>query len=111
MNGEDAGKLHLKQGDRIELVSDCGRLACRVQVAPMAPGNLQVHWPEGNVLIPRGLVDAGGGVPDSNNPVRIERLSKPSPLRFGFEGTQGISPVSGSGVTGRVWVDAGGREV
>jgi len=80
MNGEDAGKLHLKQGDRVELVSGIGRMACRVQVAPIAPGNLQVHWPEGNVLIPRGLVDAGGGVPDYNAKVRIEHLPEPSPL-------------------------------
>jgi molybdopterin-dependent oxidoreductase alpha subunit len=79
MNGEDAGKLHLKQGDLVELVSGCGRMSCRVQVAPMASGNLQVHWPEGNILIPRGLVDAGGGVPDYNARVRIE---VPSAQRF-----------------------------
>jgi molybdopterin-dependent oxidoreductase alpha subunit len=75
MNGEDAGKLHLKQGDRVELVNDCGRLTCCVHLAPLAPGNLQVHWPEGNMLIPRGLVDAGGGVPDYNARVRIEAAS------------------------------------
>ncbi len=80
MNGEDAGKLHLKPGDRVELVSAIGRLTCRIQVAPIAPGNLQVHWPEGNVLIPRGLVDAGGGVPDYNARVRIEGTPKSSPL-------------------------------
>ncbi|SRR5579871_462834 len=72
MNGEDAGELHLKQGDKVELVNGQGRLTCRVHLAPLAPGNLQVHWPEGNILIPRGLVDAGGGVPDYNARVVIE---------------------------------------
>lgn len=88
MNGEDAGELHLKQGDRVELVNDQGRLACRVHLAPLAPGNLQVHWPEGNILIPRGLVDAGGGVPDYNARVRIE-VSVAPPFEKGGRG--GIS--------------------
>jgi predicted molibdopterin-dependent oxidoreductase YjgC len=74
MNGEDAGSLHLKQGDKVALVNDLGRLDCRVHLAPLAPGNLQVHWPEGNILIHRGKVDAGGGVPDYNARVKIEPL-------------------------------------
>ena len=40
---------------------------------PDRAGNLQVHWPEGNVLIPRGVVDPIGGVPDYNALVRVER--------------------------------------
>ena len=32
------------------------------------------HWPEANVLIPAGRVDRGGGVPDYNAVVRIEKL-------------------------------------
>jgi hypothetical protein len=31
-------------------------------------------WPEGNVIIRRGVVDAGGGVPDYNARVRIEQV-------------------------------------
>jgi hypothetical protein len=33
-----------------------------------------VHWPEGNVIISRGKVDALGGVPDYNAQVRVEKL-------------------------------------
>jgi len=72
MSPDDASRLHLAAGDRVTLVNDHGRLAGRVFLAAIAPGNLQVHWPEGNVLVPRGPVDALGGVPDYNARVRIE---------------------------------------
>ena len=60
----------------IALVNDLGRYEGRVFLAPIAPGNLQVHWPEGNVIIRRGVVDKLGGVPDYNAVVRIERLTQ-----------------------------------
>lgn len=69
---DDAADLRLKSGDRVDLVNELGRLACQVFLAPIARGNLQVHWPEGNVLIPRGVCDPIGGVPDYNSYVRIE---------------------------------------
>jgi anaerobic selenocysteine-containing dehydrogenase len=72
MNPEDAAALHLANQDRVVLVNDLGRLEGRVFLAPIAPGNLQIHWPEGNVLIRRGVVDATGGVPDYNAQVRVE---------------------------------------
>lgn len=76
MNPEDASKLHLKHGDRITLTNDTGRLDGRVFLAPLARGNLQVHWPEGNVIVPRGRNDAHGGVPDYNAFARIEVASR-----------------------------------
>lgn len=74
MSSEDAAALHLVHGDRIALVNDLGRYEGRVHPAPLAPGNLQVHWPEGNGLIRKGVVDAMGGVPDYNAHVRIEKI-------------------------------------
>jgi molybdopterin-dependent oxidoreductase alpha subunit len=75
MNEEDAARLHLMHDDRIALVNDRGRFEGRVFLAPLAPGNLQIHWPEGNHLIRRGVHDRGGGVPDYNAWVRIEKLA------------------------------------
>lgn len=74
MNPEDAASLHLANNDRIALVNDVGRLEGRVFFAPIARGNLQVHWPEGNVIIPRGITDTLGGVPDYNTRVKVETL-------------------------------------
>ena len=73
MNPEDAARLHLAGGDRVVLKNDLGRYQARVFLAPIAPGNLQVHWPEGNVLIPHGIVDQATGVPDYNARVTVER--------------------------------------
>jgi molybdopterin-dependent oxidoreductase alpha subunit len=74
MHPDDAAALHLAGGDAIALVSPHGRFVGRVVMAAIAPGNLQLHWPEANVLIARGVVDALGGVPDYNAVVRVERL-------------------------------------
>jgi hypothetical protein len=41
--------------------------------APIARGNLQVHWPEANHLIRRGVIDTLGGVPDYNCQARVEK--------------------------------------
>ncbi len=66
MAPEDAAELHLARGDRIVLANATGRFTGTVFPAPIARGNLQVHWPEGNVLLPRGVTDPNSGVPDYN---------------------------------------------
>ena len=72
MSPDDAAERHLKQGDKVALVNDRGRLEGRVFLAPIARGNLQVHWPEGNVLIAPGVCDPVSGVPHYNAEVRVE---------------------------------------
>ncbi len=74
MGEDDAARLHVKQGDRIALVNDLGRYEGSVFLAALASGNLQVHWPEGNVIVHRGRIDAASGVPDYNARVRVERV-------------------------------------
>ena len=71
INPEDAAERHLKDGDRLTLANQTGTLDCTVFIAPIARGNLQVHWPEGNVLIPPNVLDEVGGVPDYNARVRL----------------------------------------
>jgi molybdopterin-dependent oxidoreductase alpha subunit len=74
MNPEDAAALHLRHRDRVILRNDLGAMEGRVFFAPIARGNLQVHWPEANHLIRRGLVDSVGGVPDYNAQVTVEKV-------------------------------------
>ncbi len=74
MNTDDATQLRLTDGDRIKLVNQIGSYEGRVFLAPLARGNLQVHWPEGNVIIRRGVTEPLSHVPDYNTNVTVERI-------------------------------------
>lgn len=73
MNPDDAAELQLARGDRVVLVNEMGRFEGSVFPVLLPRGNLQVHWPEGNHLIRRGVVDETAGVPDYNAYVHLER--------------------------------------
>ncbi len=73
ISADDAGRLGIGHGDPIALVSPYGRFDGRAHVAPILPGNLEVHWPEGMSLLAPDLVDPDSGEPDYNVAVRVER--------------------------------------
>ncbi len=68
----DAERLGVAAGEEVVLRSATGVLRCHIHVAPIAPGNAQVHWPEGNVLIADEERSAEAGIPDYNTRVTIE---------------------------------------
>jgi predicted molibdopterin-dependent oxidoreductase YjgC len=74
MNETDVKRLGLADGDRVVLTSASGDMRGRCRVAPIAPGNVQVHWPEGNVLIERGVSDPECGIPDYNALVEVKSV-------------------------------------
>lgn len=74
INEADARRLGLANGDGVVLRNSVGRMEGRCLIAPIAAGNVQVHWPEGNVLIERGISDPECGIPDFNTTVEIERV-------------------------------------
>ncbi|NET27939.1 FdhF/YdeP family oxidoreductase [Okeania sp. SIO1I7] len=73
INPIDAENLSLKDGDKVLLKNDLGEFQGRIYLAPMKPGNLQVHWPEGNVLLDKSKRSIEG-VPDYNALVCLEKL-------------------------------------
>jgi anaerobic selenocysteine-containing dehydrogenase len=80
MSGDDARQLGLEHGDPVLLTNEFGEFRGRVCVAPMRPGNLEVHWPEGEVLIDRRRRSPQAGIPDYNAIVRAERIEEREPV-------------------------------
>jgi predicted molibdopterin-dependent oxidoreductase YjgC len=71
MSAGDAKALQVREGDWVMLRSGRGELRGRVKVVAIKPRNVQVHWPEGNVLMRREVCDPACGVPDYNTLVQV----------------------------------------
>jgi anaerobic selenocysteine-containing dehydrogenase len=69
----DAERLGIGDGDAVVLRTDHGELRGHALLAELRPGNLQVHWPEGNVLLPRDIRSEESGIPDYNARGTLER--------------------------------------
>lgn len=74
MSASDARDLGLSDGDAVQLRNDTGTFTGRVAIAPIKPRNLQIHWPEGNVLIDPHRRSSDSHVPDYNAYVTLERV-------------------------------------
>ena len=70
MSAEDAARVGLRSGDPVIVRSQVGEFHGRVKIDRIKPGCLQGHWPEVNVLIAAGCLDASG-VPDYNAIVEV----------------------------------------
>jgi molybdopterin-dependent oxidoreductase alpha subunit len=73
IDAADARELGLVEGDRVTLRSDTGAYTGRLRFARLARRSLQVHWPEGNVLIAAGPEhrEPASRVPDYNAVVTV----------------------------------------
>jgi molybdopterin-dependent oxidoreductase alpha subunit len=78
VSAADAARLGLAQGDRIRLTSATGTFVGRAFVDDIKPGNLEVHWPEGNVLLSRDEMDRASREPDYNAVVSLEKVQAPA---------------------------------
>ena len=63
MNQADVGRLGLQAGQAVFLYNDFGSFAGVVFVAPVKPGSIQLHWPEGNHLLDPSLRSAKARIP------------------------------------------------
>jgi molybdopterin-dependent oxidoreductase alpha subunit len=72
----DAEKLNLRDGDAVRVTSRFGSYVGKAFVARVKPGNLQVHWPEGNGLLDARKRSPESHVPDYNAFVILERVER-----------------------------------
>jgi molybdopterin-dependent oxidoreductase alpha subunit len=68
---DDADRLGLADGAPVLVRSEHGELRARVARADLRPGNVQVFFPEGNVLLSAARRDVPSGVPDYNAVVEL----------------------------------------
>jgi predicted molibdopterin-dependent oxidoreductase YjgC len=71
---DDLARLRLEEGASVRLRSSSGTFNGRLKQAPIKPGNLEVHWPEGNTLLSASAIDPDSMEPDYNAVVTIEPL-------------------------------------
>ncbi len=78
VSAEDVKALGVGGGDAIVVSNELGSYRGRVRIAPIRPRNIQIYWPEGNVLIRRGIVDPQCEMPDYTALVRLEPVPAPA---------------------------------
>jgi anaerobic selenocysteine-containing dehydrogenase len=77
MDPTDAAAMGVGAGDRVVLRSPTGSYQGTVTLVRLPARTLQVHWPEGNVLIAGGADrrEPMSKVPDYNAVVTVERVT------------------------------------
>ena len=73
INRDDASRIGVHEGDALRLHNSHGEMKGRARFADIAPGNIELHWPEANVLIDSHRRAAQAGVPDYNALVEVEK--------------------------------------
>lgn len=73
IHAEDARELRIAEGESIVVYNKYGTFQGRAKFEATKRGNVQVHWPEGNVLIPKGVYETYAGIPEYNAAVKIEK--------------------------------------
>jgi len=71
---DDLERLRFEDGQRVRLTSADGIFEGRLHQAPIKPGNLEVHWPEGNTLLSGTAIDPDSMEPDYNAVVMLEAI-------------------------------------
>lgn len=73
LNPRDARRLNLNDGDAIVVYNQHGTFYGKAKAAEVREGNIQVYWPEGNVLMPKGVYEKYAGIPEYNTSAVVEK--------------------------------------
>lgn len=73
MNETDAAELGIAEGDAVVVYNRSGTFHGRAKREAITRGNIELYWPEGNCLFPRGVYEPHAGIPEYNASVVVER--------------------------------------
>lgn len=69
----DCAALSIREGDAIVVYNRFGVFHGRAKFDDVRQGNIEVHWPEGNMLLPKGVYEQYAGIPEYNTAVIVEK--------------------------------------
>ncbi|PLR76617.1 formate dehydrogenase [Bacillus sp. V3-13] len=73
MNADDAAKLRINEGDTVVAYNQFGTYQGRAKFEDIKSGNIAVYWPEGNILLPKGVYEKYSQIPEYNTGVVLEK--------------------------------------
>lgn len=73
MNSEDAARLNIREGEPIVAYNKFGTYQGNAKFEEVKSGNIAVYWPEGNVLLPKGVYEKYAKIPEYNTTVIVEK--------------------------------------
>jgi len=76
MNAEDAKELNIAEGEEVVLYNHHGVFQGRAKFVDLAKGNISVHFPEGNFLLPKGRYEKFAKIPDYSIGVKVEKAER-----------------------------------
>ncbi|MDQ0162344.1 FdhF/YdeP family oxidoreductase [Aeribacillus alveayuensis] len=76
INPEDAKRLNILDGEGIVVYNEHGTFQGKARYAEITKGNIGLHFPEGNVLIPQGIYDGPSGIPQYSVAAKVEKAER-----------------------------------
>jgi molybdopterin-dependent oxidoreductase alpha subunit len=73
---QDAKEHSIAEGEGVVVYNGFGVFQGRAKYADIARGNLGVHFPEGNFLLPKGRYEKFAGIPDYTIAVSLEKAER-----------------------------------
>lgn len=73
MNESDGKKHNIKEGEAVVIYNQHGSFNGKAKFVQLKSGNIELHWPEGNVLIPKGVYEEHAKIPEYNTAAILEK--------------------------------------
>jgi anaerobic selenocysteine-containing dehydrogenase len=79
INASDAARLGLGEGALVQLSNSFGTMHGKLAFEDIAPGTIEIYWPEGNVLIDPGKLSPLANIPAyKSGAATLSRLAEPA---------------------------------